>query len=224
VPLHPDPPARRPGHQPMFNVPPVTLWLVGAIAAMFVLVHALPGSWSITLQAWLSVIPLRLQDALAGPYGVETAAAAATLLTYALIHVSMLHFLVNAGFLLAFGSFCERGLGRQRYLVLVAGSAVAAGATQAAVDWGQPIIVYGASGIVSGCMGGMIRLVLAGGHPERQRFVLSFVGVLFALNLLVGLLGASILPLDAEVAWEAHIGGFVAGLLLAAPPRRERYG
>jgi membrane associated rhomboid family serine protease len=224
VPFDAHPPAGAPGRQPMFNVPPVTLWLVGAITAMFVLVHALPGPWSITLQAWLSVIPLRLQDALGGPYGLGTVAAAATLLTYALIHVSMLHFLVNAGFLLAFGSFCERGLGRQRYLVLVAGSAVAAAVTQAAVDWGLPIIVYGASGIVSGCMGGMVRLVLAGGHPERQRFVLSFVGALFVLNLLVGLLGSAVLPLDAEVAWEAHIGGFIAGTLLAAPPRRARYG
>lgn len=205
--------------QPAFNVPPVTLATVLAITAMFVLLQVLPGPWAITVQAWLSLIPLRLAAAIAGAPVAETVAAAATLVTYAFIHVSLLHFLVNAGFLLAFGSFCERALGRQHYVVLLAGTAVAAALTQAAVDWGVPIVVYGASGMVSGCMGGMVRLVLAGGHPERQRFVLSFVAVLFVINLVVGVLGAALLPLDAEVAWEAHIGGFVAGVLLARPRR-----
>ena len=47
-----------------------------------------------------------------------------------------------------------------------------------------------------------------------DRRVVSFLVVWFGLNLLTGLAGAGLGLGDATIAWQAHIGGFLAGLLL----------
>jgi membrane associated rhomboid family serine protease len=85
---------------------------------------------------------------------------------------------------------------------------------------GQALIV-GASGAVSGLMGASARLI--GGHgrvgPMFSSAVLSMGGAWIAINVLIALVGGSFLPGSgsAGVAWEAHLAGFAAGVLLIGP-------
>ena len=86
-------------------------------------------------------------------------------------------------------------------------------------DWAAVLLMHGASGAVTGCMGGTVRLMMSGGaDPAGRRFALVFVAVLFVLNLLFGVFGPTLLDLDARIAWQAHIGGFIAGFLIGRAP------
>lgn len=203
--------------QPVFNVPPVTLALVLAMAAGFAGLQLAPEAWAVPIVHRLSVVPAEIRDAVTAPVGAGAVLGeAATLVTHAFIHVDPLHFAINAGFLLAFGSACERVMGGARFLTLFLVSAAAGAAVQIAADWGQVLLMFGASGGVSGCMGGIARLLLADRtDPRRRRFAFNLIVVLFLMNLLLGAFGGALLGVDAEIAWQAHIGGFVAGFLLA---------
>ena len=90
--------------------------------------------------------------------------------------------------------------------------------------------MIGASAVVSACMGGAVRFAF----PEDGRFspvvhdlpaqslatafqnkqVLMFTAVWFAINLVFGLAGGVIAGAGSSIAWEAHVGGFLSGLLL----------
>jgi membrane associated rhomboid family serine protease len=96
--------------------------------------------------------------------------------------------------------------------------------------------MIGASGAVSGFMAGATRFAFHNGGPLavfrneeaaaysvpapplssalRDSRMVAFLVVWFGLNLLFGLLGAGASGGDQIIAWEAHIGGFLAGLLL----------
>jgi membrane associated rhomboid family serine protease len=144
----------------------------------------------------------------------------ATLASYALVHLDWPHVLLNLGFLLAFGSGLERALGGLTLLVVFMLSAVAGAGLMLALDWGAPIVVIGASGGVSGLIGGVIRLLLTDPHePARRRLGFTLLSVVVALDLVFGLLGAAALGLQGAIAWQTHLGGLLAGLLLVRRPR-----
>ncbi len=211
----------------MFNVPPTTLRLVLAIVAVFIIIQLNPAGVARVIVGALGVVPAHFAAAAGGPLQAGTLWELATLLTHAFVHVDFLHVAVNAGFLLAFGSACERLLGGRGLLVVFLASAVGGAAAQLAVDWGEMILLFGASGGVSGCMGGLTRQLLADrASPERRRFGLNLILVMFGINLLFALFGGAIMGVDAQVAWQAHLGGFAVGFLvagrpLAAPARRS---
>ena len=211
------------GRQPIFNVPPLTLGLVLAIGVVFALIHLAPGFDRFIIE--YSVVPARVALTLEGPTVSAVAVDMISLVSHALIHFETLHLLLNAGFLLAFGSFCERILGRKDYAILLLGSAAGGALAQILTDWGALLVMYGASGAVSGCMAGMVRILLEPGitNPQRQRFALTFIVVLFVMNIVIGQIGPALMGLSASIAWEAHIGGFVAGFLLTnpKPPRPQ---
>ena len=207
------------GHQPMFNVPPVTLVVVLTIVAMYLVLQVLPTAGHVALT--FSVVPNRIAIALAAAAPAALAGEAATLITHALVHTDLVHMGMNAGFLLAFGSFCERVLNRDRYVLLLLGAAAGGAVVQVIVEWNVPLVMFGASGAVSGCMGGMVRVLLSpGSDPRRRRFALSFIAVMFVMNIIFGLIGPAVMGVSGQIAWEAHIGGFVAGFLIAGRPRR----
>lgn len=156
-----------------------------------------------------------------------------TVLSYAVLHGGWAHLGLNAVWLLAFGAPVVRRIGNMRFLVLFAVSALAGAVAHYGVDplSLQPLV--GASAAVSGCMGAAVRFVFAPvrpvasweegpGHLAPRRTLLAlatdrraaaFVLVWFASNLVTGI-GAVPLGLsDAPIAWQAHIGGFLLGLL-----------
>ena len=162
-----------------------------------------------------------------------------TLLTYAVLHASWTHVGFNCVWLVAFGAAVARRFSALRFSLLLIVAAVAGALVQYLCDLTGFQLVIGASAAVSGVIGAAARFVFrssdepsrvfARGSPNamfRQpalslretfttRAALLFVLFWFGSDLLFGIFpGLSGLGGDAPVAWQAHIGGFAAGLLL----------
>ena len=146
----------------------------------------------------------------------------ATLVTYQFIHAGWLHLLGNLVFLWVFGPRVEQTLGPGRWTVLLLACGAGAALAHAWVDPSSPVAMVGASGAVSGILGACLFL-----HPRAElrlllpvfitlRFVELPAWVLLISWLLLQLLYSNwteIVP--GGVAFQAHLGGFVCGLLLA---------
>ncbi|HET9176620.1 MAG TPA: rhomboid family intramembrane serine protease, partial [Pseudolabrys sp.] len=159
-----------------------------------------------------------------------------TFVTYALIHADWTHLGVNAIWLLPFGSAVARRFGAARVLAFFVVTAAAGAAMHLATHAGEQFPMIGASAVVSGTMAAAMRFAFQRGGPLTLlgrtddgtyrvpaiplRGVLSdmrvmlFVAVWFGINILFGLGSFPITGEEHPVAWQAHIGGFLAGLLL----------
>ena len=204
----------RDGRQPIFNAPPATVWLCSILIAMFVAFNVLPYAgqeWVFRTFAFKPLLFLS-QFADSGP-GILPGRMM-TLVSYAFLHADFMHILVNVGLLLAFGSLIERLLGATKFLIIFF-TAAAGGAL--AMTWAvgaSPIEMIGASGAVYGLIGAATRFLFAADLSTGRRGALGFIAVLMGLNVLMALVGWGGLVHGVEIAWEAHVGGFVFGLAL----------
>ncbi|TSD84519.1 rhomboid family intramembrane serine protease [Mycobacterium sp. KBS0706] len=203
--------------QPIFNVPPITLWLSGVMIAIFAALHLLPDV-AYPVASRMAVYPAAFADLDQLP-PLDMLTVVASLVFYALVHIEPIHLIANLGFFLAFGSVCERHYGLRRYTVLLLGTTVAAALVQVAASWGSGAPLIGASGAVSGCIAAFCRLALTRHDPAGRRLALNLIGFTIIANALFALMGGGFIGVDAQIAWQAHIGGFLAGLVLGAPRR-----
>jgi membrane associated rhomboid family serine protease len=225
--------------EPILNVPTV----VTALLAALVLIHAvrvflLPDKIDQELLWTFAFVPARYDpDALVAyilPGG--RAAAIWSFVTYALLHSDFTHLGVNAIWLLAFGSPLARRFGAWRFLLFFAVTVTAGALAHLLTHAGQLSPMIGASAAISGTMGAAARFVFQPGgsldfwHGDRSNAdrvpaatlllalrnprVIAFLAVWFGLNLLFGLGSAPFADETQSVAWQAHIGGFLAGLVL----------
>ena len=155
--------------------------------------------------------------------------------SYAFIHADFNHLFFNLVWLLAFGPPVARRFGWQRFLMFCAATAAAGAVAHLIVHRGQFAPMIGASAAISGLMAGAMRFVFQRGGPlgmlgrgEAESYhvpaaplatmlrdprILAFLAVWFGVNIIFGM-GAVAMPgTEGTVAWEAHIGGFLAGLL-----------
>ena len=134
------------------------------------------------------------------------------LLTAMFTHVEIWHLGFNMLVLYTLGPQLEAVLGRARYLAVYLVSGLAGGAL---VLWAGSVHggTVGASGAIFGLMGAL--LVLALRVHGDVRGILTWIGINFVITFLFGF-----------ISWQAHVGGFVAGLLLGAAvvyaPRERR--
>lgn len=140
-----------------------------------------------------------------------------TPITHAFLHGGPLHLVMNGVVFLGLGGALANGLGMARFLLLFAVTAVAGALTFSVItDFDGPLV--GVSGVLFGFFGVLKRwewrYIQRTGASSR-RFWGTIVG-LIALNavLYVATLGDGPV-LEAAIAWEAHLGGFVAGFLIA---------
>ena len=146
-----------------------------------------------------------------------------TLLTSMFLHGGWFHLIGNMWFLAVFGDNVEDALGRFRFLVFYLLCGLAAAAAQILTNPRSPVPMVGASGAISGVMGAYALLyprapvhllVLFGFYPLRYVVpAVLMLGYWFLLQFLGGLL-APVLG-SGGIAFWAHVGGFVAGLILA---------
>jgi membrane associated rhomboid family serine protease len=141
-------------------------------------------------------------------------------LTSMFLHGGLLHILGNMWFLYIFGDNVEDRLGHIRYLIFYILCGVAAGLIHLLTNWGSKIPTIGASGAISGVMGAYLLL-----YPRARITTLILIFFFFQLVeipafvflgywLLLQLLSASLTPSHVGgIAWWAHIGGFVSGLI-----------
>jgi membrane associated rhomboid family serine protease len=223
----------------MLNVPPV----VTATIAVLGLVHALRGlvltpSGDLQFIALFAFIPARYDPAWLAQSGIPGGWGAQiwTFVTYALIHGDLTHLGLNTVWLLAFGSAVARRFGPLRFLAFFAVTAAAGAAMHLATHPGDGWPMVGASAAISGFMAAAIRFVFQAGGPLgllggsrgqayatpaaplwvtlRDPRVIAFLAVWFGLNILFGLVSLPLTDDQQSVAWQAHIGGFIAGLIL----------
>ncbi len=145
----------------------------------------------------------------------------ASLFTAMFLHGGVLHLGGNMLYLWIFGNNVEEAMGHGRFIVFYLLCGLAAAFAQALPNPGSTIPMIGASGAIAGVLGAYLLL-----HPTARVLVLVPLGFIFYtiylpaavvlgiwfLLQIVSSLGVS--PEEGGVAWFAHIGGFVAGLLL----------
>ncbi|WP_165842749.1 rhomboid family intramembrane serine protease [Phenylobacterium deserti] len=205
-------PGDPPGKEPMFNAPWPALLLVASIIGGYALQSRFPIDMVVAAGAFY---PAALGE---GRW--------ATLVTALFLHGGWGHALMNGAFALAFAAavsrfFGERLLGVVSFFAFYLTCGVLANLAYAALHPGGLEPLVGASGAVSGLMAAGARLLAGHGWlgPIRSRMVLGMGAAWVGLNLLIGLIGSAFLPGTggAGVAWEAHIAGFLAGLVLVRP-------
>jgi membrane associated rhomboid family serine protease len=227
----------KPASEPIFNVPTV----VSATIAVLVLVHAvrelvLSAMDDRHFLLLFAFIPARYESSVLGPlWPGGLAADIWTFVSYSVIHGDLLHLGINVFWLLAFGSPVARRFGALRYLAFFAATAAAGAGLHLAMHFGDRVVMVGASAAISGFMAAAMRFafqpnaplgLFGSNEPEAYRVpaaplgamlrdgrVLAFILVWFGLNLLFGLGSVSIDGGQQAIAWEAHIGGFLAGLI-----------
>ena len=222
--------------QPIFNLPPV----ITALIALMLAIQA-GQQWLLSADAELQVlldfafIPLREThpDVFTGLVGFGEGARVWSFVTYALLHAGWAHVGLNCVWLAAFGSPVARRFGTGRFLAFAAVGAVAGSALHLAVYPTSEVPLVGASAGISALMAGAARFVFQSDGPMwslgsfdayrrpaapllalvRDSRVVVFLLVWFGTNIVFGLTGGAGVA-DGAVAWDAHIGGFVVGLLL----------
>jgi membrane associated rhomboid family serine protease len=217
-PQAPGPDGRAP-REPIFNAPGVALALVGLILGGYALQTRFPMA--------------RVVEALAFSPQALAEGRWHVLLSALFVHGSWGHAFTNAGFALAFGTpvarfFGARGGGVTMFCLFYLLCGVLSSLGYAALHPSEAVPLVGASGAVSGLMGAAARLIAGEGRVGQilSPPVLGLGGAWLAVNLVVGVLGGGFMPgaNGATVAWEAHLAGFLAGVLAIGPfaalPRR----
>ena len=198
--------------------PYVTLALIAACALVFVWQTGLPAGAGEAALYRFGIVPGVLWGNAGFPPGFAAPPAETTLLTSLFLHGGWLHLIGNMLFLWVFGDNVEDAMGHRRFIVFYLLCGTVAGLAHAWSAPGSTIPTVGASGAISGVLGGYFVL-----HPRVGIWGLLFwalpvrlptvivLGSWIGLDLLNALLDADG---GAGVAWWAHIGGFAAGALL----------
>ena len=225
-------------HEPVLTLPPALTAYIVLLAVIHLRVLLPPEfeNWTIDVFGF---IPKRYDSSLLNleiPGG--TGAKVWTFVTYSLLHANLTHLGFNVLWLLPFGSALARRFGAVRFFLFLAVTAAAGALAHLLTHEHAVAPMIGASASVSGAMAAAIRFAFVRGsflsfnrsdadtaarvpalpllRALRDGRVIGFLAVWFGVNIIFGV-GA--IGIDAEttsVAWQAHIGGFFAGLLLFA--------
>lgn len=184
------------------------------------------------LQLELAFIPARYTGAASRLPG-GTLAAWTSFVTHQWVHGDLAHLGVNAVWMLAFGSAVASRIGALRFIALSTFCGIAGAALFLAMQWGALVPMVGASGAISGLMGAAFRLLLPAidrgdAHLMREapallplepllpslmsRRMLAACGAFLLINFALAFVGPWITDAGG-IAWQAHVGGFLAGLV-----------
>ncbi|MGI9404336.1 MAG: rhomboid family intramembrane serine protease [Hyphomicrobium sp.] len=218
-------------HQPMFNVPSVVVAVAALLVGVHVIIILLPTAWGSWLTEALAFIPARFAGyAEVLPGG--PIASVTSFLTHTLVHGDVVHLMFNAAWLVVFGGAVAMRIGAIRFVLFFVFCAVAGALTFLILNPGLMAPVVGASGAISGLMGGTMRFLFSaldhGGiwllreAPQRvplmsisqmlkDRRVLAVSGIFILMNVLAMFGFGGVVA--GGIAWEAHLGGYFAGLV-----------
>ena len=168
----------------------------------------------------LGVIPAVLFDEARLVSELEWVAPALTPITSMFLHGGILHLAGNMLYLWIFGNNIEDAMGHARFIVFYLLCGIAAVFAQALPDTSSTIPMIGASGAISGVLGAylllypharVLVLIPLGFFLHTMRLKAGIVlGIWFAMQVISSLASGD----GPGVAWNAHIGGFVAGIVL----------
>lgn len=153
------------------------------------------GFWPGLLRDWLPNYPFQ---------------PVAMFLTYGFLHGGFAHLVVNMVTLFSLGDAVAKRVGHIRYALIYAASIIGGAIAFGVLSTGlRPMV--GASGALFGLVGALVAWDLADSLGARMPVwhVLRLVGILILLNVVL------YWALGGQLAWETHLGGFVAGFLVA---------
>jgi len=229
---------------PTYLTPVVTVGIIGLNILSWVVVQGL-GTQAALVQSVcrLGLIPAELLGTAPPGAGVELARGLHcmvepsphyyTVLTSMFMHGSWLHLIGNLVFLWVFGNNIEDAMGHVRFVVFYLTCGVAAAAAQIAIAPSSIVPMVGASGAISGVLGGYLLL-----YPRVRVHTLIFLGIFvttvdlpayvllgywIVLQIIGGLPSLAGVGAEGGVAFFAHIGGFLAGMLLIRLFARPEY-
>jgi membrane associated rhomboid family serine protease len=213
IPLHDD--------NPTELAPVLTIGLIVACVLVFLWQNSLAEEASVRAIYSFGLIPAVLFDHVELPAALAKVPTTATLFTSMFMHGGWMHLGGNLLYLWIFGNNIEDRLGHGRFIIFYLLCGIAAALAQALPDTSSQIPMVGASGAISGVLGAYLLL-----YPRARVLVLIPLGIIFytvrlpALAVLgfwfvlqlISSLAAE--PGQGGVAFGAHIGGFVAGMVL----------
>ena len=218
--------------QPRYSTPYVNIFLIALNILVYLFQASLdPQSYELFARQF-GVVPSHLTAFLAGSPRYPLGAIVIPFFTSMFLHAGWMHVLGNMWFLYIFGDNVEDHLGHFQYLIFYVLCGLLAMATQVAVYPNSNLPTVGASGAIAGVLGGYFIL-----YPRSRVLTWFFVFVLylpawivlgewFVLQFAAGAATLSMAPRGRDVGgvavW-AHVGGFVAGLVMVKLfPERSR--
>jgi membrane associated rhomboid family serine protease len=178
---------------------------------------------------WQSTLPVNLYKDAIFNFGVIPAALLGdqpgfinpyiTIFTSMFMHGSWMHLIGNMVFLWIFGDNIEDSMGRGKFIIFYLLSGIGAAYLQAVIDPSSSIPMIGASGAIAGVLGGYLLL-----HPKANVNVLMWIIIFISVIRIpafivlgfwiIGQFFNASFGSEGGVAYFAHIGGFVAGMIL----------
>ena len=206
---------------PTRRIPFITYLLIAINIAVFLWEQSNPPAELQDLLLQLAIVPARVVE---NPFSGET------LLDFVrsmFFHGGWAHLLGNMLYLFLFGDNIEDRLGRPLYLFVYLLSGFIAAGAQILINPESTVPLVGASGAIAGVLGGylilfpkarvrgLIFLGLFSRIAELPAFIV--LGLWFLLQLFNGVISVGVqTSVSGGVAFFAHVGGFVAGLILTA--------
>ncbi|MGO9649454.1 MAG: rhomboid family intramembrane serine protease [Terriglobales bacterium] len=223
---------------PRFSTPYITYFIIALNTVVFLFELSVGAQSHRALNGLIyqfGVVPVHFERALAGASTLSLPALSLTILTSMFLHGGWLHIIGNMWFLWIFGDNIEDYVGHFPYLLFYLVSGFVAAVSQILLNVGSQVPIIGASGAIAGVMGAYFVL-----YPRARVLTLVpliifftfwwlpawiFLGVWFVFQFLSGT-ATSIADTSHSggIAFWAHVGGFVTGIVLIKllPERRGR--
>lgn len=225
--------------EPVLNLPGALTLILIVLVGIHLFRSILPAESDQWLIWTFGFVPARYDTSVLVNGFAEfggTGAKVWTFLTYSFLHADVTHLAVNILWLLPFGSAVARRFGAVRFFLFLAVAAVAGAGAHLVTHARELAPMIGASAAVSGAMAAAIRFAFGRGSflsfrrgdaeaaarvpaqpllkALRHPRVIAFLAVWFGINIIFGLGSNPFTAPSQSVAWQAHIGGFLAGLFL----------
>ena len=226
-----------PPRERIFNVPGAVLALVALLVAIHLIMeYLLTDQQQNEVLSLFVFSPARYGEVVPRWLPAWWGPQLWTFVSYAFFHADFSHLIFNLIWLLAFGPPIARRFGPSRFFIFCAATAAAGAAAHLVTHLGELAPMIGASATVSGAMAAAMRFVFQHGGPLgllgrgddedsyrvpaaplstmlRDPRILAFLAVWFGVNFIFGMGAVSMPGTEGTVAWQAHVGGFLAGLL-----------
>lgn len=241
----PDPSGRAPSpRQPIFTAPPVLVWTLAAMWGVFALLVFAPARVIYLFDSLFALSPIRFTQGVNAEGGLV--GWLSPLVGHMFVHADLMHIGINSLWFLAFGAPVVRRLtaaGQETpaavavfrsapagpwpsflFIAFFILSGIGGALTFILFNLREPALLVGASGGVSGLLGGLVLFLHRPGPAFTRGYrplaaltdpiVAMWIIVMVALNVGSGVFGVGVDEGGPNIAWEAHLGGFFTGLLI----------
>jgi len=232
-----------PERQPALRVPAVVTGLILVLLVAHVARMMAPTLLSDAIISNYAFYPARYSHDFLVAHNVAPQSfwdLAIPFVSHMFLHLNYTHVIINCVWLLPFGSIVARRFGSVTFILFFLVCGIFGVVAYLITHWGSIQYAIGASGAISGLMAAAFRIV---GLVEAQDLpsyaaavsgdlrrhtplapilssrILVWSVIWLAINLVVGVTGLGASPGSGPqlIAWQAHMGGYIAGLLLAGP-------